>query len=238
MRNYIGCSGFNYDDWQGKFYPEDIPKKRWLEFYAEQFDTVEINASFYHLPKEKTLDNWYERVPGNFRFTMKGSRFITHQKKLNDVDEPVKTFYNLVSRLKGKLGCILWQLPGNQYKDIEKLKSFCQTLSKDFKNVIEFRHNSWFDDEVYKVMKEHEVTFCILSAPNSLKEDPVKTTDLVYVRFHGKQHWYKYLYSEEEMKEWADRLRTTNAKQIYGYFNNDVGANAPQNAEQLARLLG
>jgi uncharacterized protein YecE (DUF72 family) len=237
MRNYIGCSGFNYDNWKGKFYPEDIAKKKWLEYYAQYFDTVEINASFYHLPKEKTLDNWYERTPGNFRFTLKGSRFITHQKKLNDVTEPVNNFYRLASRLKGKLGCILWQLPGNQHVDLEKLKTFCQLLSRDFKNVLEFRHNSWFDEKVYQILQDNSVTLCIVSAPNNLETVFKKTNDLVYVRFHGRQEWYKYLYSEEEMKDWADELKSLNARQIYGYFNNDVGAHAPENARQLARLL-
>ena len=237
MKNFIGCSGFNYDDWKGVFYPEDVPKKKWLEHYAEKFDTVEINASFYHMPKEKTIDNWYERTPGNFRFTMKGSRFVTHQKKLNDPQEPVKKFYELVSRLKGKLGCILWQLPGNQHKDTDKLKNFCKALSSDFRNVIEFRHNSWFTEEVYDIMKEHEVSFCVISAPGDLKEDAVKTADPVYLRFHGKKEWYKYLYSKEELKKWANKMKDLNARQVYAYFNNDYDANAPKNAEQFSKIL-
>jgi len=237
MRNYIGCSGFNYDDWKGKFYPEEISKKNWLEYYAQHFDTVEINASFYHLPKEKTLDNWYERTPGNFRFTLKGSRFITHQKKLNDVKEPVNNFYRLASRLKGKLGCILWQLPGNQHLDLEKLKIFCRLLSPEFKNVIEFRHNSWFDEKVYQILQNNEVTLCLVSVPKELKTVFKKTTDLVYVRFHGKKEWYNYLYSEKEMKEWSEKLKSLKSRQIYAYFNNDVNANAPKNAQQLEQLL-
>lgn len=238
MKNYIGCSGFNYDDWKGEFYPEDVPKKEWLEYYAEKFDTVEINATFYHMPKEKTLDNWYDRTPGNFRFTLKGSRFVTHQKKLNDPQEAVKRFYNLAARLKGKLGCILWQLPGNLHKDIEKLNNFCKALSRDLRNVIEFRHNSWFNEEVYDIMKENDVSFCVISAPGNLKEDVVKTNQLVYMRFHGKKQWYKYLYSENELKEWAKKLRELNAQQIYAYFNNDYEVNAPKNADQFTKLLG
>jgi len=237
MKNYIGCSGFNYDDWKGVFYPEDVPQKKWLEHYAEKFDTVEINATFYHMPKEKTLDNWHERTPGNFRFTLKGSRFVTHQKKLNDPQEPVKKFYDLAARLKGKLGCILWQLPGNQHKDTGKLKNFCKALSRDFRNVIEFRHNSWFDEEVYNIMKEHDVSFCVISAPGDLKEDAVKTAEPVYLRFHGKKEWYKYLYSEEELKKWTKKMKDLKARQVYAYFNNDYDANAPKNAEQFASLL-
>ncbi len=237
MRNYIGCSGFTYDHWKGSFYPEDLPKKKWLEFYAEHFDTVEINASFYHLPKEKTLDNWYDRVPGNFRFTLKGSRFITHQKKLNDVEEPVKTFYDLASRLKGKLGCILWQLPGNQHKDLQKLRSFCDTLSSDFKNVIEFRHNSWFDEEVYEILHDYQIICSILSAPGGLSEEAIETADTAYIRFHGKTSWYKYNYSEQELQDWVQRLRKLKVRQVYGYFNNDYETYAPRNADRFCQLL-
>jgi uncharacterized protein YecE (DUF72 family) len=237
MKNYIGCSGFNYDEWEEAFYPKDISKKEWLEYYASRFDTVEINSSFYHLPKEKTLDNWYDRTPGNFRFTLKGSRFVTHQKKLNDPQEPVKKFYDLTARLKGKLGCILWQLPGNQHKDISKLKNFCKALSNDFRNVIEFRHNSWFHPDVYEVMKANDVIFCIISAPGDLNEEAVKTNKTVYLRFHGKKEWYKYLYSEKELTDWAEKINQLNAQQIYAYFNNDYAANAPRNAADFSKIL-
>ncbi len=238
MRNYTGCSGFNYDHWMGNFYPEDVPKKRWLEFYAERFDSVEVNATFYHLPKEKTLENWHERVPGNFRFTLKGSRYVTHQKKLNDVGEPVKKFYDLAALLKGKLGCILWQLPGNQHKDVEKLRAFCKVLSADFRNVIEFRHNSWYDEEVYAVMKDFGITFCVISAPGDLSEEVIKTSDRVYLRFHGKQNWYRYRYSDDELQQWADRIRAVNPEQVYTYFNNDFEGHAPENARTFAKMIG
>lgn len=237
MKNRIGCSGFNYEEWKGDFYPEDLPEKKWLEYYADHFDTVEINNTFYHLPMEKTIDNWHERTPGHFMFTLKGSRFITHQKKLNDVGEAVKNFYELASRLKGKLGCILWQLPGNQHKDVPKLKSFSKALSSEFRNAIEFRHNSWFDQEVYDVLRKNEVAFCMISAPGDLKEDTVKTARFAYVRFHGKNDWYKYHYSEEELKKWSEKLREMKARQIYAYFNNDYNANAPDNAGKLAELM-
>ncbi len=238
MRNYTGCSGFNYDHWIGKFFPEDVPKKEWLEYYADHFDSVEINATFYNLPKEQTLINWYHRVPGNFKFTLKGSRYITHQKKLNDPEEPVKKFYDLAAILKGKLGCILWQLPGNQHKDVDKLRDFCKVLSTDFHNVIEFRHNSWYDEEVYDVMKKHQVTFCVISAPEGLSDEVIKTTDRVYMRFHGKDQWYRYRYSEGELKKWAKKIQDLNPSQIYSYFNNDFDGHAPENAARFAELTG
>lgn len=238
MRNYIGCSGFNYDHWAGKFFPEDIPKKEWLEYYAEKFDSVEINASFYNLPKEKTLINWHNRVPGNFKFTLKGSRFVTHQKKLNDIKEPVKRFYDLAAILKGKLGCILWQIPGNQHKDVSKLKEFCRVLSADFHNVIEFRHNSWYDEEVYDVMEKHQVTFCVISAPDGLSDEVIKTTDRIYMRFHGKEKWYRYKYSENELKQWAKKLGEAKPSQIYTYFNNDYHGHAFENAAMFNEMIG
>ena len=237
MRNYTGCSGFSYDHWMGNFYPDDLPKARRLEFYSQKFDTVEINSSFYHLPKQKTLENWYERVPGNFRFTLKGSRFVTHQKKLNNVEEPVNKFYELASVLGGKLGCILWQLPGNQHKDLEKLDRFCQTLSNEFNNVIEFRHRSWYDEEVYEVLKNYGVICCLVAAPDHLTTEPVKTADKVYMRFHGKYEWYREWFSDEDLEDWANKILGLNPAQVYSYFNNDYEGNAPKNAQTFSRLI-
>lgn len=234
---FIGCSGFHYKDWKGKFYPEDIPQKKWLEYYAEQFDTVEINNSFYRMPKETTMEQWYERVPEGFSFTLKGSRYVTHIKKLNDIDESVKNFYHLADLLKEKLGCILWQLPPNLRKNAEKLKNFCSVLNEDYHNVIEFRHNSWYDEEVYNIMKNHNVAFCIISAPGDLPEDTITTADFAYVRFHGKKDWYNYKYSKDEMETWSNSIQSLNAKQVYAYFNNDYDANAIKDGHQLQELL-
>lgn len=237
MTNYTGCSGFSYDAWKGLFYPEDVPQKKWLEYYASQFNSVEINNSFYRLPREKTLDQWYQRVPGDFRFTLKGSRFITHRKKMNQVGGAVKTFYERAALLDDKLGCILWQLPANQHKDIEKLREFCGVLSRDFRNVIEFRHNSWFEEEVFAVMRQNGIIFCMLSAPDGLSAQAVKTAGPVYIRFHGRDEWYKHLYTSEELERWAGQLTALEPETIYAYFNNDNAAHAPRNAAMLKDLL-
>ncbi len=240
MTKFIGCSGFHYDDWKGKFYPEDLSKDEWLPYYAEHFQTVEINNSFYGLPSEKTLENWHKQTPRHFKFTMKGSRYVTHQKKLvNDENmrEAVKIFYERVEKLRGKLGCVLWQLPGNLHRNDEKLKNFCSFLSSDFKNVIEFRHESWFDDKIYRMMKKQNVGFCILSAPDTLPETPAVTTDTAYVRFHGKDEWYVYDYSNRELKEWAERIEDLSAERVYCYFNNDTEAKAVKNAQFLQKKL-
>ncbi len=236
MIKFIGCSGFHYDDWKGKFYPEDLSKKEWLGYYADYFQTVEINNSFYGLPSTKTLKNWHSQTPRHFKFTMKGSRYITHTKKLvNDekVHEAVKKFYDRVEVLHGKLGCILWQLPGNLHRNDEKLENFCSILDSDFKNIIEFRHESWFDEEVYQIMKKHETGFCIISAPDNLPETAAVTTKTAYVRFHGKDDWYNYDYSNSELKNWAEKIADLSAERVYCYFNNDVEAKAVKNAKFL-----
>lgn len=234
---YIGCSGFYYKDWKGAFYPDDLPQREWLIYYAERFGTVEINASFYHLPRRETLERWHNETPRNFRITLKGSRFVTHVKKLTDVEEPVDTFYELAALLKGKLGCVLWQLPGNLHRDDERLERFCDVLRDDFRNVIEFRHRSWFEEPVYDILSRRNVSLCIVSAPGDLPAVVRTTTDTAYVRFHGKERWYRYRYSSDELKEWGERIESLKARRIYIYFNNDYDLNAVDNARELEKLL-
>lgn len=236
-KTFFGCSGFHYKDWKGKFYPEGLPEKDWLGYYAEKFQSVEINSSFYHIPKKNTLEKWHQSTPGHFRFTMKGSRYITHQKKLNDVAESVKYFYEVVDTLRGKLGCVLWQLPGNLHLNMDKLKSFCATLSNDYKNVIEFRHISWFTEEVYEVLAKNDIILCMVSAPGNLPEVLEKTAETAYVRFHGKGEWYNYLYTKKELEGWRNNLKKLNVRRIYAYFNNDWNANAPRNCKELKAIF-
>jgi uncharacterized protein YecE (DUF72 family) len=240
MITFTGCSGYYYDDWKGKFYPEELSKDEWLPYYAKHFKTVEINNSFYSLPNSNKLKNWHEQTPGNFRFSMKGSRYITHQKKLvNDEDlrEGIKKFYGAVETLKGKLGCILWQLPGNLHRHNKKLDEFCSLLSRKFKNVIEFRHESWFTDDIFEILANHDVSYCILSAPDDLPETIHTTTDTAYVRFHGKTDWYNYNYSNDEINKWSSNLKQISARRIYLYFNNDAEANAVKNAGLMKEKL-
>jgi uncharacterized protein YecE (DUF72 family) len=240
MHTFTGCSGFHYDDWKGSFYPQELSKDEWLPYYAERFKTVEINNSFYGLPSEETLKKWHGQTPGNFRFSMKGSRYITHTKKLvpdDAVRDGVKKFYDAVEVLKGKLGCVLWQLPGNLHRNDEKIEKFCSILSEDFKNVIEFRHQSWFADEVFQILKNYNISYCIISAPDELPEIIHATTDTAYVRFHGKDEWYRYDYSEKELKEWSKKLEKLSVRRIYCYFNNDYKANAVKNARLMKKLL-
>ncbi len=236
MAYYIGCSGYHYDDWKGKFYPEDLEKKKWLEYYSEHFNTVEINNTFYQIPEKKTLKEWVSITPDDFRFAVKGSRYITHMKKLKDPGEHLKKFYDGIKPLRKKTDVILWQLPGNLHKNKEKLENFCKILDKDFRNVIEFRHTSWFNDEIYDLLAEYDVMTCSLSAPGDLPEVLVDRTKSVYLRFHGKEEWYKYDYSREELKKWVERLKKSKAKDYYVYFNNDHEAHSTENAMTLKEL--
>ena len=242
MKTYIGCSGYHYDDWKEKFYPEDLKKREWLEYYSKHFNTVEINNTFYKMPVEKDLKKWKENTPKNFKLTVKANRYFTHQKKLkidDDFEERLETFVKLAEGLGEKLGCILWQLPGNLHKNVQKIKDLGKLLDKNQPNVIEFRHESWFDDEVYDMLSEQNISYCMLSAPDDLPEEAKASTKIAYLRLHGKKDWYRYNYSQNELRSWEKRLRgLKNVSELYVYFNNDQNAYAVENAKQLQSLLG
>lgn len=236
MKVYFGCSGFYYHDWIGRFYPEDLPVNEWLPYYAQQFNSVEINSSFYHLPSRKTLKHWYEVTPTSFRITLKGSRYVTHIRKMINVKEALKRFYALADILDDKLGCILWQLPANLQYNQQRLATFCKMLSTAYTNVIEFRHPSWYVTKTYETLRQHNITCCTVSAPG-LPETIGKTTNAVYVRFHGKKSWYDYLYNKRELRDWVDRIHSQKPKIVYAYFNNDFDAHATVNCLSFAKMI-
>jgi uncharacterized protein YecE (DUF72 family) len=185
-RAFIGTSGYNYNHWRGVFYPEDLPQNKWLEYYCKFFDTVELNVTFYRLPQESAFKSWYKRTPKNFKFVVKGSRFITHVKRLKDFKQPTKLLFSRIRNLKEKLGPILWQFPSNfkaNFVNIKRLESFCRYLSHHFisslpaggeesgggysrlRFVFEFRDCSWFCDEVYKILKKYNCALCYADYP-------------------------------------------------------------------------
>lgn len=240
MKIYVGCSGFYYNDWKEKFYPPDLPKKQWLEFYSAKLNTVEINNTFYRIPAENSFSKWYAQTPVDFRFTVKGNRYITHMKKLkqdNELRKRIENFENLALKLKEKLGCILWQLPGNLRKNKEKLSTFCHLLNKDIHHVLEFRDKSWFDEEVYEILSSNKVSYCMLSAPGDLPENILSTSEIAYVRFHGKTDWYNYNYSRDELEKWKNGLLKLKATELYAYFNNDHNAYAASNSIEFSDML-
>jgi uncharacterized protein YecE (DUF72 family) len=241
MKVYIGCSGYHYPSWKKAFYPEDLPKDQWLEYYAKHFNTVEINNTFYKMPTEFAFQEWRDKTPANFKFTVKANRYFTHLKKLN-IDagfrERLQSFNKTISVLEDQLGCVLWQLPGNLHRDVDKLENLCKMLDKNMRHVIEFRHPSWFNEKIYDVLSAQDVSLCILSAPNHLPEEVRATNKTAYLRLHGKDSWYDYHYTDQELKNWEKQLKKLKQPgQLYVYFNNDQYAFAPDNAKTFASFL-
>jgi uncharacterized protein YecE (DUF72 family) len=243
-RVIVGTSGYNYRHWSdGVFYPAGVPQRRWLEHYAQFFTTVELNVTFYRLPKKTTFEGWYKRTSSDFTFAVKGSRFITHVKKLKDCEEPLKTFFDNASELKEKMGVVLWQLPPNLKANIQKLKSFSSLLakspfSKKTRHVFEFRHETWFCEEVYDLLKKHNFSLCIAHSDRWPCVEEI-TADFVYLRFHGGQILYGSNYSDEELLEWTNKGKSwlSQDKDIYAYFNNDAYGFAIKNALTFRNLL-
>lgn len=239
MKTYIGCSGFYYNHWKGPFYPPDLPKSKWLPFYAERFNTVELNNTFYRMPEEKAVKNWYSVTPAGFIFAMKGYRFVSHLKKLTvdaDLTQNLEQFYHVAALLREKLGPVLWQLPGGFKVNVPKLEKFCSILSPDFQHVFEFRNESWFIPDVYNVLEKYKIGLCIVSGPGKIPEVVKATSGISYIRFHGKGSWYNDNYSNGDLESWKTRLNELKINELYAYFNNDVHAYAINNGQYFASL--
>ncbi len=230
----IGTSGWHYADWPGRFYPEKLPKSKWFEHYAKEFDTVEINNTFYQLPKETTFQNWHKQAPRNFLFTVKANRFITHIKRLKEPQEPLDRFFKGALLLKENLGPVLYQLPPSFHKDPGRLESFLKVLPKGKIAVFEFRHESWFSDDTYNLLDDFNAAFCIHDMPG-MKVPRVVTSDIIYVRFHGPTGKYQGNYSKSTLQDWANWIKDNikDKKAVYAYFNNDYNAYAIYNAKTL-----
>jgi len=237
-RIYVGTSGWTYDDWSGRFYPQEVKGPERLAYYARQFDTVEINATFYRLPTQPMLDAWNRRLPAEFHLVVKGSRVVTHLKKLQDCAEPLEAFLGRVGQLR-TLQVILWQLPPSLHKDLPRLERFLAGLPPTVRHAVEFRHPSWWDDEVAMLLAGHRAAFVAVSMFR-LPDAMYPTTDFLYLRFHGlgKQP-YRYDYSHDELGQWAERVHPHLAGcTLYAFFNNDYEANAPKNAREFRQLFG
>lgn len=235
---FVGTSGWTYDDWAGTFYPEKVKGAQRLAFYTTKFNTVEINATFYRLPTQNMLDAWNERLPDSFHLVVKGSRVVTHFKKLSDCREPLQLFLDRVGQLK-TLRVILWQLPPSLHKDLDRLGRFLGLLPPQFRYAVEFRHQSWWDPAVAELLRRHNVSFVAVSHPK-LPEVIDPTTDFLYLRLHGRgPQLYRYDYRDEELNDWAARVKAQlDGRRLYAFFNNDFEANAPRNAERFRSLFG
>ncbi len=234
----VGTSGWNYPHWRKIFYPEKLPTRKWLSFYSTYFDTVEVNATFYGTPKEKTFRRWYEETPPDFLFALKASRYITHIKRLRGVEEPLKRFYQVISPLKEKIGPLLFQLPPSLKYDPALMEDFLSLLDPRYQTSIEIRNRSFHDERFFEQLRAKNIALCLSDTasryPSLLFE---LTADFVYVRLHGSRTLYRSCYTEEELETWAERLRTWGLPG-YVYFDNDALGWAVPNALRLKELLG
>lgn len=246
MKAYVGTSGWQYKHWNARFFPEDLPKKDWLRYLSSKFKTVEVNTTFYHMAKVSTFEKWKKETPTGFLFTLKFYRLFTHFKKLSLDKEDLETLKEFIengSKLGRKLGPILIQFPPSFRINLDKLEFFLEQIRKiEKKNKIklrlacEFRHASWFKDEVYDFMRKHRVAFVITNSP-AWPSKVIKTCDFVYMRFHGRTKLFVSNYTEKELREWAKILKELKPKELFCYFNNDANAYAADNALYLKKLL-
>jgi uncharacterized protein YecE (DUF72 family) len=243
MKNaYIGTSGFSYAHWKGNFYPAELATAKQLEFYTTHFNTVEINSSFYHLPKQKTFESWLTRTPDDFRFVIKGSRYITQFLSLANTEEAVEKFFEPAAALKHKLEMVLWQLPPRLKADDERLENFIRVLKKNKvakkkRHAFEFRHASWFTESIYEVLKKHNYGF-VIAHSNRWPSAEAVTADFIYLRFHGAPQLFYSNYTDEELAAWGEKAKKwARGRDVFGYFNNDAGGFATKNAETLRNFL-
>ncbi len=237
---YIGTAGWNYKHWQGPYYPRTIPQRQWLEYYGSDFNTVEINNSFYNLPALKTLRQWKQETPKQFVFSIKASRYITHMKKLHNPRQSLNRFLQRIDALGNQLGPILFQLPPRWHKDIERLESFIRLLPRKYQYSMEFRDTSWWDDDIYELLRQNNIAWCQYELAG-IKTPRIITADFAYVRLHGPEHTpYTGSYHGNTLHAWERYFKKIRNKMhaIYCYFDNDEKGYAVKNAKQLKHYYG
>ena len=237
---HVGTSGWHYDEWgHGLFYPQELPKSRWLRFYAQRFDTVEINNTFYRLPTEEVPKSWGEQAPEGFRFAMKASRRITHERRLRDCEEYLDIFLSRVRAVgEGHIGPVLYQLPPYMRRDDGLLEGFLKLLPRDMLHAFEFRHRSWFDPQALELLGRYGAGLCVHDMPAA--ECPITVTaSFAYFRLHGLGGATEGEYSDDELRRWEKDIRDAagGLEQAFIYFDNDEEGRALSNAETLRGLL-
>jgi uncharacterized protein YecE (DUF72 family) len=236
---HIGCSGWNYRHWRGRFYAQTLPARRWLEAYSRSFDTVEVNATFYRLASREAAANWVAESPSGFIFAVKASRYLTHVKRLVDIADGVARFYEPLAPLieARRMGPVLWQLPETFRRDDTRLGDALEQLPSG-RHAFEFRHASWFAPAVYRILREHGVAFVIGDHPQRPFQTDVRTASWRYVRLHSGTRGRRGNYSRSELETWAQRIHAWRRREEeFVYFNNDWEAFAPRNAAWLQRRL-
>jgi uncharacterized protein YecE (DUF72 family) len=233
----IGCSGWNYDEWRGRLYPSSGPTSKWLKIYSEHFDTVELNATFYRLPRVDAVERWAASTPADFCFAVKGSRYLTHVRRLRGPAEGIRRFESRIEPLRraDKLGPMLWQLPPTFKRDDERLERFLARLPSGL-HAFEFRHDSWYAEDIYARLRDHDVALVLGDRRPDPPPEWIETTDWTYLRFHhGRGR--RGNYSDSELREWAAAIDGASGD-VYAYFNNDWEGFAARNAATLRGLLG
>jgi uncharacterized protein YecE (DUF72 family) len=233
---HVGCSGWRYWKWRDSYYAR-VPQSDWFEHYLKDFSTVEINASFYSWPTVASIQAWRRQAGDtNFVYTVKVCELITHLKRFKGTKTLIRDFGLVADILGDRMGCFLFQLPPSYRYTRARLDAIVNQLDPARCNVVEFRHASWWNEDVYSAFREAGIIFCSCSGPR-LPDDLIRTADEVYVRLHGPKRWYRHDYSDDELLEWANKIKSSGAKRAWIYFNNDNGAYAPKNAMVLRRLL-
>ena len=232
MRFFVGTSGYSYKEWKGSFYPEKLPQNEMLGYYAQRFSTVEINNSFYRMPKEDVLESWAEQVPDSFRFVLKAPQTITHRKRLKDAERETDYLLRTASALKGRLGPLLFQLPPNLKKDLSRLEAFLGLIGKGTLAAFEFRHETWFDDEVYACLRARSCALCIAETDDASTADLVSTAGWGYVRLRREE------YTDEQLGEWIKKLRARGWNEAYVFFKHEDTGTGPKFASRFLELAG
>ncbi|MEI9918562.1 MAG: DUF72 domain-containing protein [Bacteroidota bacterium] len=234
MNIYIGCSGFYYAAWKNNFYPEGLSSRKWLEYYSSVFNTLELNGTFYRVPKLTDLEKYVNVTPPHFRFSVKMSRFVTHVKRLSDV-ESIQKFQDLITTgLGSKLACFLFQMPPSFHYSEENLQRIVDNIPHHTKNVIEFRHASWWNTQVADTLHDLGITFCNVDFPR-LESHVIDTHERFYMRFHGNPELFISSYSEEEIRKYFSQV-PADCKEAYFYFNNTMFEAGYTNARELMSM--
>ncbi|MCI0359135.1 MAG: DUF72 domain-containing protein [Planctomycetaceae bacterium] len=230
MNLYVGTSGYAYKPWKGKFYPKGLPDKQMLHHYGEHFRAVEINSTFRAMPKASVLEGWAAEVPADFRFALKSPQRITHIKRLKDVGEAVSQLLEVAAVLGERLGPLLFQLPPNFKKDAARLREFLTLLPSEHRAAFEFRHASWFDDEVFALLRDHQAALCIADEKDELEVPFVATADWGYLRLRRAD------YTKAELKKWVKRVQKQDWRDAFVFFRHEDEAKGPQFAKKLLEL--
>ena len=230
MNLYVGTSGYSYKEWKGSFYPEKIPAKEMLSYYAGKLSTVEINATFYRMPQKSMLENWKEQVPPTFRFSLKAPQRVTHFKRLKETEDETKYFFEVAETLGDQLGVVLFQLPPNMKKDLPRLETFLQQLPATSRVAFEFRHPTWFDDDVLEVLKGRNLTLVVSDTDDMPTTHIDKTADWGYLRLR------RVNYSEENLNEWVERINKQQWSDTFVFFKHEDEGTGPKLAAQFLEL--